>query len=1032
LETPILLLNSGAVISSNTKGDRNAGAILVSANEVELFDGSEISSSSTGHGGAGSITIGAEGGVHPTRRVVLSDSTISTSADEGPEIIPGEDPSQTELRREGNITINASDLVLLDHGTITASVVEGLGGSIQIGDPKSTVPKAVVLREASQILAEATGDVEEAQGGRIEITADVFLKSLDSEVSADAGAGVDGIVNINSPEVDVESGLNPLTTEFLGATALMRASCAAQATGGDTGSFTVARHRGLPASPEGLLLAFGELAPGAASGEIAAEEEDELPAVAAAPDPSSSGSAETIQLAQASFSKAATAFRGGDYDAAGERLERASELYAEAGDIEGRSEALRGLGESQQALGRYGESVASLQTALELAQASGESARIASILGSLGNAYLALGDAERAEEALTGSVALAREAGDDALAARLLHNLGNLKASQREYPSALSAYEQSAALAKQARRPAAEARALTSAGRAALEAGEIERATAHLGQAKLRGASVPLTHDKAAIAIHLGKSYKRLAALAPAHRRASLLAAFEALAGAVEVANKLREPLILSYALGNLGALYEEEQRTEEALYLTRQAIRAAQQANAAESLYGWHWQEGRLLWAQGNASGALASYRRSLEILEEMRPETRAQYGSAALHFRRAVAPVYLDFVDALMQGSGMLGDPEASTRLLVEARAVMEQLKAAELRDYFRDECVAEIESQARPLETVSRSATVVYPILLPDRLELLVSLPSGLVRHTVPVTGEQVAAEVAAFQKGLVRPTRSGYRPAAQTLYDWLVRPYAARLEAENVDTLVFVPDGPLRTIPMSALHDGEDFLVSRYAVAITPGLSLVDPKPLDLERAKLLLVGLSEPTQGFPGIPNAARELAAIRELYGGEVLLDEAFETERFKRKLVAEQPSVVHVASHASFTGDPATSFLLTHDDQLTMDEISEMVAPTQFQTQPLELLVLSACETAAGDERAALGLAGVAIRAGAKSALGSLWRIQDEATYELVVGFYEEFKDPAVSKAEALRRAQLRMLESRRFAHPFYWSGFLLISNWL
>jgi len=233
-------------------------------------------------------------------------------------------------------------------------------------------------------------------------------------------------------------------------------------------------------------------------------------------------------------------------------------------------------------------------------------------------------------------------------------------------------------------------------------------------------------------------------------------------------------------------------------------------------------------------------------------------------------------------------------------------------------------------------------------------------------------------------------------------------------------------------MSALHDGEGFLVSRYAVAVTPGLSLVDPKPLDPERARLLLVGLSEPTRGFPGIPNAARELAAIHELYGGQVLLDEAFETERFERELVAEQPSVVHVASHARFTGDPATSFLLTHDDQLTMEELSQVVAPTQFQAQPLELLTLSACETAAGDERAALGLAGVAIRAGARSALGSLWRIQDVATYELVVGFYEELKDPKVSKAEALRRAQLRLLEGRRFAHPFYWSPFLLISNWL
>jgi CHAT domain-containing protein len=794
----------------------------------------------------------------------------------------------------------------------------------------------------------------------------------------------------------------------------------------------VVRHRGLPTSPEGLLLAFEEIGPAFASDGIAAEEDDELPSVAAALTSGPGSSDAAIQVAQASLTEAAADFRGGHFDTAAEGLERASRLYAEAGDVTGRSQALRGLGESQQALGKYGESVASLQTALELAQASGERVRIASTLGSLGNAYLALGEVDLAKEHLSRAIALAKQAGDTALAARLLNNLGNLKASQREYRSALSAYEQSAALAKEARSPSAEARALTSAGRAALEAGQLEPATRLLTQAKVRIALLPTTHDKAAIAIHLGKSYERLAQLLPERHDASLLAAFEALTGAVEVANKLREPLILSYALGNLGALYEDEQRTEEALYLTRQAIRAAGQADAAESLYRWHWQEGRLLWAQGNASGALASYRRSLEILEEMRPETRAQYGSAELRFRRAVAPVYLDFVDALLQGSAMLRDPVASTRLLIEARAVMEQLKTAELRDYFRDECVAEIEARAQPLDRIGAGAAVVYPILLPDRLELLVSLPSGLERHTLPVPAERVAAEVAAFRRRLEKRTTLEYRSHAETLYDWLVRPYAKRLEAEKVETLVFVPGGALRTIPMAALHDGEGFLVSRYAVAVTPGLSLVDPKPLDPERARLLLAGLSESTQGFPELPHAARELAAIHELYGGELLLDEAFEAERFEAELAAEQPSVVHVASHAIFTGDPATSFLLTHDSRLTMDEISQAVAPTQFQAQPLELLALSGCETAAGDERAALGLAGVAIRAGARSALGSLWRIQDEAAYELVVAFYQELKDPAVSKAEALRRAQLRLLEGRPFDHPFYWSPFLLISNWL
>jgi CHAT domain-containing protein len=281
-------------------------------------------------------------------------------------------------------------------------------------------------------------------------------------------------------------------------------------------------------------------------------------------------------------------------------------------------------------------------------------------------------------------------------------------------------------------------------------------------------------------------------------------------------------------------------------------------------------------------------------------------------------------------------------------------------------------------------------------------------------------------------LQKRTTLQFRRPAQRLYEWLVRPYADELASQGVDTLVFVPGGALRTIPMAALHDGEHFLVERFAVAVTPSLNLLAPKPLEPAQTRLLLAGVSEPVQGYSGLANVPQELAAVHDLYGGEVLLDDDFQLGRLEEALREQRPGVVHLATHASFTGDPRTSFILTHDEKLTMDRLSELVGAGRFSEEPLELLLLSACSTAAGDDRAALGLSGVAIRAGARSALGSLWNVSDRASSELVVGFYQEMGSPGVSKAEALRRAQQRMLASPGFEHPFYWASFMVINNWL
>ncbi len=420
------------------------------------------------------------------------------------------------------------------------------------------------------------------------------------------------------------------------------------------------------------------------------------------------------------------------------------------------------------------------------------------------------------------------------------------------------------------------------------------------------------------------------------------------------------------------------------------------------------------------------------MDVLEETRQEAMARYGSGAAYFQDAIAPVYNDLVDALLRGAAALPEPDESDVLLLEARDAMERFKAAELRDYFRNECVAELTAKETALEQAAGSAAVVYPILLPDRVEVLVSLPSGMRRFRTDVAAAAVDETARRFRKQLQNPASDDYRATGQQLYDWLVRPFAAELAKQEIETLVFVPGGILRTIPMAALHDGSDFLVERYALAVTPGLRLVDPRPLDRTRTRLLLAGLSESVQGFSALEMVPAELEAVQALYGGDVLLNDEFRVDRVEREVADEEPTVVHLASHAVFTGDPDTSFLLTHDGRLTMDRMAEIVGRARFREEPLELLVLSACETAAGDERAALGLAGVAIRAGARSAVGSLWSISDEAAKVLVVDFYTRLKDPTVSRAAALQGAQRSLLASQGFAHPFYWSPFLLISDWL
>jgi CHAT domain-containing protein len=478
--------------------------------------------------------------------------------------------------------------------------------------------------------------------------------------------------------------------------------------------------------------------------------------------------------------------------------------------------------------------------------------------------------------------------------------------------------------------------------------------------------------------------------------------------------------------------LYETEHRYEEALQLTRRAVFSAQSANAPESLFRWQWQLGRVLAATGKLDEAITSYGHAATTLRPIRIEVAAAWGNDSLAGEDTVRALHFELADLLLHRASLTGDSQGAEQYLRRARDAIETYKAAELRDYFQDDCVDTLQARITKLDTLAAGTAVVYPIVFADRLELLVSLPNGLKRLSIPVSSATLTQEVRAFRKTVEKRTTREYLPHAQQLYAWLIHPLEPDLASFRINTLVFIPDGPLRTVPMAALHDGRQFLVEKFALATTPGLNLTDPKPIDREKVRLLSSGLTRAVQGFPSLPFVEEEINAIRTLYQGDQLLNAEFSTPRLEQELKDHSYGILHIATHGWFAADTTQSYLLTYNGKLTIDELDRLIGLFRYRKDPLELLTLSACQTGIGDDRSALGLAGVAIKAGARSALATLWFINDEASATLVSEFYRELRNPKLSKAQALQHAQQKLLADRVYEHPAYWSPFLLLNNWL
>ncbi|MEG5026363.1 CHAT domain-containing protein [Microcoleus sp. AT8-B1] len=493
----------------------------------------------------------------------------------------------------------------------------------------------------------------------------------------------------------------------------------------------------------------------------------------------------------------------------------------------------------------------------------------------------------------------------------------------------------------------------------------------------------------------------------------------------VEGANSLGDRRIQAYILAAKGKLSEIQQQYQKAENLTTEALSLAPAFQSPDIAYQLFWQLGRIRKAQGNTEGAIVQYTQAVNILSSLRGDLVTVNPEVQFSFRESAEPVYRELVGLLLQ------EESPSQPKLKLARQTVESLQLAELDNFFRDACA---DAKPKSIEEIDPTAAVIYPIILSDRLEVILSIPGKPLRRYA-TKKSQAELETAFRQaKNLIRPAafpRNRRQPVEQ-VYDWLIRPAEADLTAAGIKTLVFVLDGYLRNLPMAVLHDGEKFLVEKYSIALAPGLQLLAPKPLNKVKLKVLTAGLSEPRQGFSALPGVKEEVQQIAAEMPASSLLNEDFVSGRLHDRIKAVSYPIVHLATHGQFSSNAADTFIVTWDQKVNVKEFDRLLrARTGERQQPIELLVLSACETASGDNRAALGLAGAAIRSGARSTAATLWQVNDESTAIFMAEFYKQLASSKTSKAEALRNAQLTLLKNPDYQNPYFWAPFVLVGNW-
>ena len=536
---------------------------------------------------------------------------------------------------------------------------------------------------------------------------------------------------------------------------------------------------------------------------------------------------------------------------------------------------------------------------------------------------------------------------------------------------------------------------------------------------------------------------------------------------ALEIARQIGNRKDEGNALSFLGIAHIALKQPQKALPFYRQGLEIARKIGNREGEREILNNLAFLLFQENQVESAILFYKQSINVTEAIRKDLRGLGKDTQKSYVVTVAQTYRRLADLLLQQGRVM-----------EALQISDLLKIQELEEYLKNikgnertsegirilapeqasvsqlltvnfEGIPEINRQlAKQIKQISKSeinlppeylqnlpqgVVLIYPLILHDRLELILFSANNLpISRSVNISDAKLEALIIEFKAGLLDASSEDVLEPAKELYNLLIKPIEKELIQVNAETILYAPDRKLRYVPLAALYDGKQWLIEKYRISNLISYSLSDfvvsPKMQPSILAGAFGGRGDERKFGQAGLPATLKEIQTIADSFPNSIALKE----EKFSRQAIESQfknYNILHFATHAEFNvGAPENSFIIFgNGDKIGLREITNWHIPN------VELIVLSACQTGTGTLENGVEILGFGYqvqKAGAKSAIASLWQVDDAGTQALMTAFYNELQKGDVKHTEALRRAQISLIKSSDFNHPNYWSAFFAIGN--
>ncbi|KPA16581.1 secreted protein containing Filamentous hemagglutinin [Candidatus Magnetomorum sp. HK-1] len=904
---------------------------------------------------------------------------------------------------EGQIFVKAGKFFYLKNSFITSNVQNEGKGTKGAGDISIQGESVILYKGNIQANAKGAGD-----GGAIFIETNAFIKSTDSLVEATSERGNNGEIKVVAPDIDISAMLADLDNSFMDVSQWMRTPCAVR------DKENVSR----------LVISGRDAAP---------DVPDDLT-------PSPPMAIYYLKNFKNLSDHLQRQLKNGQLFENDGIFNKAAQIWQDCllqlivkqmpdirlALIDHLSYAYQMLGLHQRALDLYNQANSYLDQCDDFHQKALSYNRLSDI-------YLSTVYPEEALVFLKKAINNAKKSNDPYVWGSVLNNVGNLMIVDKNFQQAKKLYTNALSKIHQSKYETnLKAVILVNMVYLSVLFEQFNAIQSTVDMAMQHISSMPNNYLKSKLMLSLAHNVKQLHIFFPEKEQLVLKKSLDLLISSQGVAKTKKHARLLAQILGSIGNIHELQKDYNTALKYTREAIFFAENNKHPEISYLLHWQLARLFKKLNKIDLAEKHFRKTINILNPIRKELFSGYRFRTDIFETNVKPVYTQLA-ALHLTEAEKAKGSLKTEKLIASRNTMEMLKTAELENYFNDECVAgKNKKYSDVLQYTPEGKALLYPIVLPDRLAVILTLPNKNQYFYQMTPKDEFEKTVKNFRRQLQTRVSNQYIENATKLYDWLIKPIEKDLMDAKIHTLVIAPDGVLRLIPFSSLYNGKQFLIEQFAVTTIPSLSLTEMNDFSQKNYKnTLIAGLSDAVQEFSPLPSVINELYDIQKIMNSKkIFINQAYTYPAITENLKYEAYDIVHLATHGVFGGTAKDSFLLTYEDKVNMNQLEKLMSLGKSEKHSIDLLTLSACQTALGNERAALGLAGVAVKAGVRSAVATLWYVDDEATSLAIREFYRQIKNTSLSKSKSLQAAQKMLISNPRYRHPVYWAPFLMIGS--